>query len=96
MRLIAYGEQVKAGKVVGDAVVSTRRPRPGLLALDASAFAADAPERFGWLARSIEDQAGAPLRPARARGEERTYFVRFPPRPDRGNMIERRKPEVRP
>lgn len=35
MRLIAYGEQVKAGKVAGHAVVATARPRPGLLAVDA-------------------------------------------------------------
>ncbi len=36
MRLIAYGEQVKAGKVVGTATVSAERPRPGLLAIDAA------------------------------------------------------------
>lgn len=36
MRLIAYGEQVKAGKIVGDAKVSSERPRPGLLAIDAA------------------------------------------------------------
>ncbi|WP_027173757.1 Ldh family oxidoreductase [Methylobacterium sp. 10] len=36
MRLLAYGEQVRAGKVVGDAVVSSTRPRPGLLAIDAA------------------------------------------------------------
>ncbi|KQO58256.1 MULTISPECIES: Ldh family oxidoreductase [unclassified Methylobacterium] len=36
MRLLAYGEQVRAGKVVGDAVVTTARPKPGLLAIDAA------------------------------------------------------------
>lgn len=36
MRLLAYGEQVRAGKVVGDAVVTSARPKPGLLAIDAS------------------------------------------------------------
>ncbi|KQP55113.1 Ldh family oxidoreductase [Methylobacterium sp. Leaf108] len=36
MRLLAYGEQVKAGKVVGHAEVTTARPRPGLLAVDAA------------------------------------------------------------
>jgi (2R)-3-sulfolactate dehydrogenase (NADP+) len=36
MRLLAYGEQVRAGKVVGDAVVSSTRPKPGLLAIDAA------------------------------------------------------------
>lgn len=35
MRLVAYGEQVRAGKVIGDAEVTASRPRPGLLALDA-------------------------------------------------------------
>ncbi|CAA2144867.1 Ldh family oxidoreductase [Methylobacterium bullatum] len=36
MRLLAYGEQVRAGKVVGDAVVTSARPKPGLLAIDAA------------------------------------------------------------
>lgn len=36
MRLLAYGEQVRVGKVVGDAVVSSTRPKPGLLAIDAA------------------------------------------------------------
>ncbi|KQP39488.1 Ldh family oxidoreductase [Methylobacterium sp. Leaf106] len=36
MRLLAYGEQVRAGKVVGDAVVTSARPKPGLLAIDAT------------------------------------------------------------
>ncbi|GJE16980.1 Ldh family oxidoreductase [Methylobacterium marchantiae] len=36
MRLLAYGEQVRVGKVVGDAVVSCERPKPGLLAVDAA------------------------------------------------------------
>lgn len=34
-RVAAYGAQVRAGKVVGDAVVAVTRPRPGLLAVDA-------------------------------------------------------------
>ena len=36
MRLVAYGEQVRAGKVAGDAVVSLAHPRPGVLAIDAA------------------------------------------------------------
>ncbi|CAA2106738.1 (2R)-3-sulfolactate dehydrogenase (NADP(+)) [Methylobacterium bullatum] len=36
MRLLAYGEQVRAGKVIGDAVVTSTRPKPGLLAIDAA------------------------------------------------------------
>ncbi|KQO44809.1 Ldh family oxidoreductase [Methylobacterium sp. Leaf85] len=36
MRLLAYGEQVRAGKVVGDAVVTSAQPKPGLLAIDAA------------------------------------------------------------
>lgn len=36
MRLIAYGAQVRTGKVAGDAVVGVERPRPGLLAVDAA------------------------------------------------------------
>ncbi|WP_018043354.1 Ldh family oxidoreductase [Methylobacterium sp. 88A] len=36
MRLLAYGEQVRAGKIVGDAVVTSARPKPGLLAIDAA------------------------------------------------------------
>ncbi|WP_019903708.1 Ldh family oxidoreductase [Methylobacterium sp. 77] len=36
MRLLAYGEQVRVGKVVGDAIVSCARPKPGLLAVDAA------------------------------------------------------------
>ncbi|MCJ2127928.1 Ldh family oxidoreductase [Methylobacterium sp. E-045] len=36
MRLLAYGEQVRAGKVVGHAVVSSTRPKPGMLAIDAA------------------------------------------------------------
>ncbi len=35
MRLLAYGAQVRAGKVVGDAALTVARPRPGLLAIDA-------------------------------------------------------------
>ncbi|KQO56621.1 sulfolactate dehydrogenase [Methylobacterium sp. Leaf87] len=35
MRLLAYGAQVRAGKVVGDATLAVTRPRPGLLAIDA-------------------------------------------------------------
>jgi (2R)-3-sulfolactate dehydrogenase (NADP+) len=35
MRLLAYGAQVRAGKVVGDAALAVARPRPGLLAIDA-------------------------------------------------------------
>lgn len=35
MRLIAYGAQVRTGKVAGEAVVGMERPRPGLLAVDA-------------------------------------------------------------
>lgn len=34
-RVAAYGAQVRAGKVAGDATVSVSRPRPGLLAIDA-------------------------------------------------------------
>ena len=36
MRLIAYGAQVRAGKVAGDARVSVARPKPGVLAIDAA------------------------------------------------------------
>lgn len=36
MRLIAYGAQVRTGKVAGEAVVGVERPRPGLLAVDAA------------------------------------------------------------
>src|SRR4051812_32038387 len=35
-RVAAYGAQVRAGKVVGDAVPRAERPRPGLLAVDAA------------------------------------------------------------
>lgn len=35
MRLLAYGAQVRAGKVVGDAPLAVTRPRPGLLSIDA-------------------------------------------------------------
>jgi (2R)-3-sulfolactate dehydrogenase (NADP+) len=35
-RVAPYGAQVRAGKVVGDAVPRAERPRPGLLAIDAA------------------------------------------------------------
>jgi len=35
VRLIAYGAQIRAGKLVGDVAVTVTRPRPGLLAVDA-------------------------------------------------------------
>lgn len=35
MRLVAYGDQVRVGKIVGQATVGLSRPRPGLLGIDA-------------------------------------------------------------
>ena len=70
MRLAAYGEQVKVGKIAGAAVVTAEAGDPPgtgqlILAIDAGAFAGDATERFALLARPIEEQDGARLPGAR-------------------------------
>ena len=68
MRLLAYGEQVRAGKVVGDAVVTTARPKPGLLAIDAAhGFAYPALDTAIALLPEIAREQGSPPPPSAVR-----------------------------